>query len=75
MGGNAINQLREPWRRGRFRNANNEFDLGQWEIQNRILEVRAKIQIWLLPAFPGNLKRRSKKSRQHCQILQRSLIG
>lgn len=75
VGDKAINQLRDPWRRGSFRNANNEFDLGQWEIQNWILGVRAKIQIWLLPACHGNLKRRSKKSSQPCQILQRILIG
>lgn len=57
-------------------NADDEFLGGQWEIQNWKLEVRAEIQIWLLPAFNGNLKRRrSKKSSQHCQILHRSLIG
>lgn len=37
-------------------------------------EVRAKIHIWLLPAFHGNLQQRSKKSSQHCQILRTSLI-
>ena len=26
MDDNAINQLREPWRRGRFKNADNEFE-------------------------------------------------